>query len=379
MKKLKILYPSSTKDKVNSSLKSIPNANEIQAPLPYVKFLPETTPEIHQQFLHASGEVDYQPTLNYMFQALFQENKKALTCLICSVLHWSQREIKSIEITNPIILGKYIENKTFILDIKVLMNDNTIVNLEMQLNNYNNWPERSLGYLCRNFDNLNKGTDYIQTKSAIHIGFLDFTLFPNLPEFHATYKMQNIKNQNIYTDKFILHVIELNSIHLATKEDQDFEIDKWASFFKAKKWEDIHMLVNKNPDLQSVAETLYQLNMNEQLRETCDRFIRAEARENAMKHQTTELEKINIKLKQDNAELELVNTELKLTNSELKLTNSELELTNSELELANSELELANTKLKDSNTELYQALSDKDAEIIRLNTLLESLQNSNKQ
>lgn len=100
-----------------------------------------------------------------------------------------------------------------------------------------------------------------------------------------------MKNHNIYTDKFILHVIELNSIHLATKEDRDYEIDKWASFFKAKNWEDIRMLINENPSLQSAAETLYQLNMNEQLRETCDRFIRAEARENATKRQIAELTK----------------------------------------------------------------------------------------
>ena len=181
--------------------------HNIAATLPYRKYLPEITSETHRQFLQATGKVDYSPTNNYMFQALFQENTEALTNLICSILHWPRYKIISLEITNPIVLGKYIENKTFILDIKVLLNDNTIVNLEMQLNNYNNWPERSLGYLCRNFDNLNKGDDYSNTKAAIHIGFLNFTLFPNLPEFHATYKIQNIKNQNIYTDKFILHVI----------------------------------------------------------------------------------------------------------------------------------------------------------------------------
>lgn len=169
--------------------------------------------------------------------------------------------------------------------------------------------------------------------------------------------MQNIKNHNIYTDNFILHVIDLNSIHLATKDDLYYEIDKWASFFKAKNWEDIRMLVNENPDLQSVAKTLYQLNMNEQLRETCDRFIRAEARENAIKCQTTELKQINSKLKQE---------------------NTELEQANADLEQANADLEQANSKLKQTNTELCQSLADKDTEIARLNALLESLNNQHK-
>ena len=48
----------------------------------------------------------------------------------------------SIEITNPILLRKYIEGKTFILDIKVLLNNNTIINLEMQIENQQNYPKR---------------------------------------------------------------------------------------------------------------------------------------------------------------------------------------------------------------------------------------------
>lgn len=218
---------------------------------------------------------------------------------------------KSITIRLTTICFRHSFRNTFILDIKVLLNDNTIVNLEMQLNNYNNWPERSLGYLCRNFDNLNKGDDYSNTKAAIHIGFLDFTLFPHLPEFHATYKIQNIKNHNIYTDKFILHVIELNSIHMATEEDRNHEIDKWAALFKATTWEDIRMLSNDNPTLESAAETLYQLNMDEQLRETCERFYKAEARERGFKNNIARLTKENEELTKTLAEKEAEITRLK--------------------------------------------------------------------
>lgn len=278
-----------TNDYPNHIIDTIENASEIFAPRPYQKYLPEITPSLRQNFLHATGEIEYQATINYMFQALFQENEEALTNLICSILHWPRSKVKSLEITNPILLGKDVKSKTFILDIKVLLNDNTIINLEMQLNDYGNWPERSLGYLCRNFDNLNIGDNYINTKTAIHIGFLNFTLFSQEPEFHSLYKMQNIKNHNIYTDKFILHVIELNNINLATEEDRAYEIDKWASLFKAQTWEDIRMIINDNPALQSAAETLYQLNMDEQFRDTCERFIRADAERNALNRINEEL------------------------------------------------------------------------------------------
>ena len=96
-------------------------------------------------------------------------------------------QIKSVEILNPIELGKSVEAKDFILDIRVLLNDDTVVNLEMQVLNLGNWPERSLGYLCRSFDSLSRGQDYIETKSVIQVCFLDFTLFPETPEFFGTY------------------------------------------------------------------------------------------------------------------------------------------------------------------------------------------------
>ena len=71
---------------------------------------------------------------------------------------------------------------------------------------------------------------------------------------------------------------------MATKEDKLYGVDKWAAFFKADKWEDIIMLADQIPSLQTSVETLYQLNTDEQIRETCDRFIRAENRERGYKN-----------------------------------------------------------------------------------------------
>lgn len=85
----------------------------------------------------------------------------------------------------------------------------------MQIINRGNWPERSLSYLCRNYDSLEKGEDYKNVNNAIHIGFIDFTLFPDEPEFCSTYMMFNIKTHRIYTSKFMLKVAELNHPDIA--------------------------------------------------------------------------------------------------------------------------------------------------------------------
>lgn len=217
----------------------------------------------------AHGIIPYGMTNDYMFRAVLQSNEKVLQGLICSLLHLSKREITSIEIINPVILGKSVENKEFRLDINVLLNNNTVINLEMQVANEMNWPNRSILYLCRSFDNPKHGQDYRETISAIHIGFLDFTLFKECPEFYATYKLINVKNHHIYSDNFILNVVNLSRIDLATKEDRAYGIDHWAALFKAKTWEELKMIAEKDKDIEEAARSLFQFCTDEQVRKLC--------------------------------------------------------------------------------------------------------------
>ena len=225
-------------------------------------------------FKNATGKIDYTMTNDYMFRAVLQENKKVLTGLICSLLHLKRSDVKTILILNPIelvqhcannseystcylhqycvvvsqqchriasflrlvlsqisgtvfhcylgnaVLGKAIDDKAYVLDIKILLNNALVINLEMQVLRQDFWTDRSLLYLCRAFDNLEKGNDYTAIKPAYHIGILDFTPFPKYPEFYATNKILNVKKHYIYNDKFTLHVLDLNQIHQATKQDK---------------------------------------------------------------------------------------------------------------------------------------------------------------
>lgn len=96
------------------------------------------------------------------------------------------------------------------------------------------WRNHSLSYLCSIFQNLESGDDYSQIKPVYHIGILDFSPFPQYPEFYSTNKMMNIKKHYIYNDNFTLNVLDLNHIELATNEDKTYKINYWAKLFKAK-------------------------------------------------------------------------------------------------------------------------------------------------
>lgn len=222
-----------------------------------------------QTFETACGTIPYGMTNDYMFRAVLQTNNKVLRGLICSLLHLTKEEVVSVEITNPILLGESVESKEFRLDIMVLLNSQTTINLEMQVANKLNWTNRSVLYLCRSYDTPKRGEDYIEIRPAIHIGFLDYTLFEEYPEFYATYKLTNVKNNHIYSDNFILSVVDLSRIDLATEEDKAYGIDYWATLFKAKTWEEIKMIASKDKDIEEAAKTLFQFCTDEQVRKLC--------------------------------------------------------------------------------------------------------------
>ena len=140
----------------------------------------------------------------------------------------------------------------------------------MQVINEHNWPERSLSYLCRTFDSLNSGENYHTVRPAIQIGLLDFTLFPEHPEFYATYKFMNVKNHTEYSDKLRLSVLDLTCIHLATEEDKHCRLDHWASLFKSTTWEELKMLAQKNEFINEASATIYQLSQEENIRLQCE-------------------------------------------------------------------------------------------------------------
>ena len=82
-------------------------------------------------YLNATGIIRYNMTNDYMFRYILQKNQKVLKGLICSLLNLKPEEIKSITIKNPINLNEDLSAKEFVLDIEILLNDDTNLNLEM--------------------------------------------------------------------------------------------------------------------------------------------------------------------------------------------------------------------------------------------------------
>ena len=248
----------------------------------------------------ATGTILYTFLNDYMFRVILQKHKNVLRSVVCACLKLKAEEVQDIVVQNPIELGEAIDDKTFILDIHVLLNNNMIINLEMQVLDLKDWPERSLSYLARSYDNVVKGDEYINVKPVYHIGFLNYTLFPEYPEFFAKYRMMNIKNHNVYTTKFNLYVVDLTKIELATHEDVDTGLVYWTQVFKAKTWEELRQMAERHQELQEATEALYVYNQDEIVKEQC------RARQDYYNHERgiqKRLEEVRIALEESKTEL----------------------------------------------------------------------------
>ena len=78
-----------------------------------------------------------------------------------------------------------------------------------------------------------------------------------------------MKNNHIYSDNFVLSVVDLTCIDLATEEDRLYHINDWARLFKATTWEEVKKMAQQNEYLQEASRSIFQFNTDEQMRKLC--------------------------------------------------------------------------------------------------------------
>lgn len=294
------------------------------------------TSQNNTSYEQATGAIPYNMTNDYMFRAVLQENETVLRGLISSLLHLKDSDITSVEITNPIELGRSIDNKEFWLDINVFLNNNMKINLEMQVVNEGNWIDRSLSYLCRSYDSLYRGQKYTQALPVLHIGFLDYTLFKDAPEFYATYKLMNVKTHQLYSDKLRVGVVDLSRIELATDEDKLYGIDHWASLFKAGTWEELKAMAKENIAYEEAARTMFRLSSDEHVREQCRRreeyYQQIRTYERDLADKDARIAEQNAKLEEQSSQLE--EQSMKLQEQSALLTDKDAKIAEMEAQIA---------------------------------------------
>jgi chromosome segregation ATPase len=145
-------------------------------------------------------------------------------------------------------------------------------------------------------------------------------------------------------------VVSLKHIDLATDEDKQFGIDRWARLFKSTTWEDIKMLAKNEPIFKDAAETLYNLNSDETIRAQC------RAREDYNRQQSA----IKYHIKEITTELKKVTSEKQqLAAENQQLASEKQQLASEKQQLASEKQQLASEKQQlIIDAEFYKRLLD---------------------
>ena len=174
------------------------------------------------------------PKIDFAFKELMMDEKVRLGFL-STILKLNRRDIKETRILNTHLRKTHGDEKQGILDVRILMNSNTEIDIEIQLAPLSVWADRSLFYLAKMYtEQISRGQDYTVFKKCVGISILDFELFPDEEEFYSCFHIREDTRHTVYTDKLEFHVLELPKLPKELTEDSG-DLLLWAKFINAER------------------------------------------------------------------------------------------------------------------------------------------------
>ena len=190
-----------------------------------------------------TNKVERLPITNdYIFKRLFafEGNESILKDFLEAIL---KKDIKEVEIKNPEIIPYEKDEKRGLLDIKAQIDDGTILDIEMQMEDEKNIEERGTEYLGKMIsEQLQEGEEYIKLKKSIVIFITNYN-FLKRNSYHSVGKVKfdetlpeeyvnmGYKEEDEIASKYIeFHYIVLPKYK--KKEPSKFtKLDQWMCIF----------------------------------------------------------------------------------------------------------------------------------------------------
>ena len=221
-------------------------------------------------YLEATGALHYNMTNDYMFRMVLQRDKSTLINLISAVLDIPISEIQDAKIQNPVEVGRTISDKEYQMDILVLMNDNTYINIEMQVNREAAYKERTLFYWAKLYsEDLESGADYSELSQTICVNIINFNLF-DCDNYHSHFLLKEKERDEVMTDKLAIHFFELKKVGKFKKNKR---MEDWLTLINAETEGDLMALQQSTsiPEIQKTIVILREMSADEQIREEARR------------------------------------------------------------------------------------------------------------
>lgn len=192
-------------------------------------------------------------TNDYIFKKIFSKkgNESILKDFLIAIL---EIPIEKVEVQAEVSLERQIEeNKLGRLDILAILNDDTIVNIEVQILNPHNFVERTLYYWSGNYyNNLKEGDNYKETKKTIAINILNYKQFEE-GSFHEIAKLKRDYQNKVLTDKIEIHFIQIPKF-LKENRGTNTKLEQWMQFISQNNQKEVELAMKENKEIKKANE-----------------------------------------------------------------------------------------------------------------------------
>ena len=214
-------------------------------------------------------------TNDFIFKKVFGKkgNESILKDLLEAIL---KIKIEKIEIQAEVELEReLVDDKTGILDIEATIDENTVIDIEMQMQNQYNMKERTLYYWSGlYYTGLQKNENYKINKRAITINIMNFDMFKEGP-YHEKVELRRRYKNILLTDKLEIHFIQLTKFMKEAKKEENKELWNWLTFICDKNEKEVKKAMEENKEIKKANEQLEYLTGDEAVRRMA--FLREKA------------------------------------------------------------------------------------------------------
>ncbi|MEX1367468.1 MAG: Rpn family recombination-promoting nuclease/putative transposase [Nannocystaceae bacterium] len=201
------------------------------------------------------------PTLDVVFKRLLTRRRELLVDMLEGIL---DRTIVGLEIIEPEIPGQEVGSKRVIFDIRVVLDDGTRVDIEMQRRGHPALRARLAYYGARNLaDQLQRGQDYDALAPTVVIAWLREPLLTSPERLHCIFELRERQDHRLLDDRISIHVLQISGTSSPTP---NAKVERWARFFRARDDVDFEQLASEDPIMAIATQTLDELSQDPETR-----------------------------------------------------------------------------------------------------------------
>ena len=204
------------------------------------------------------------PTVDFCFKELMR-NPKVRKGFIAAVLGKKPEEIRDTTLIPTELRKESEDDKLGILDVLVELEDETKMNMELQVSYFECWINRVLFYLSKIYSGqIRKGEEYDRLHRCIHVGILDFIHFSQDKKCFRKLAFCDVETGEQYTDLMEMYVLELKK--LPPEDLNEKGIIRWMRFLGGKNREEFEDMAKKDEYIEEAYNELKKLSHDEQMR-----------------------------------------------------------------------------------------------------------------